>query len=97
MEGTGILTTIPSVGMNKETAGDSADTKVRENVTAFSDEAAEGQLKYTIRTTGAEGIQNLFIIIINLLHIQSHSCILLDQLYCILDHSQSTKSQEVHF
>lgn len=49
MEGTGILTTIPSVGMNKETAGDSADTKVRENVTAFSDEAAEGQLKYTIR------------------------------------------------
>lgn len=49
MEGTGILTTIPSVGMNRETAGDSADTKVRENVTAFSDEAAEGQLKYTIR------------------------------------------------
>ena len=49
MEGTGILTTIPSLGMNKETAGDSADTKVRENVTAFSDEAAEGQLKYTIR------------------------------------------------
>lgn len=49
MEGTGILTTIPSVGMNKEKAGDSADTKVRENVTAFSDEAAEGQLKYTIR------------------------------------------------
>ena len=55
------------------------------------------KLKYTIRTTGAKGIQNLFIIIINLLHIQSHSCILLDQLYCILDHSQSTKSQEVHF
>lgn len=49
MEGTGILTTIPSVGMNRETAGDSADTKVRENATAFSDEAAEGQLKYTIR------------------------------------------------
>lgn len=49
MEGTGILTTIPSVGMNKEKAGDSADIKVRENVTAFSDEAAEGQLKYTIR------------------------------------------------
>lgn len=49
MEGTGILTTIPSVGMNRETAGDSADTKVRENVTAFSDEATEGQLKYTIR------------------------------------------------
>ena len=49
MEGTGILTTIPSVGMNRETAGDSADTKVRENVTTFSDSAAEGQLKYTIR------------------------------------------------
>lgn len=49
MEGTGILTTIPSVGMNKETAGDNADTKVRENVTAFSAKAAEGQLKYTIR------------------------------------------------
>ena len=55
------------------------------------------KLKYTIRTTGAEGIQNLFIIIIDFLHVQSHSCILLDQLYCILDHSQGTKSQEVHF
>ena len=55
------------------------------------------KLKYTIRTTGAEGIQNLFIIIIDFLHVQSHSCILLDQPYCILDHSQGTKSQEVHF
>ena len=55
------------------------------------------KLKYTIGTTGAKGIQNLFIIIIDLLHVQSHPCIFLDQLYCILDHSQGTKSQEVHF
>ena len=55
------------------------------------------KLEHTIRTAGTKGIQNLFIIIIDFLHIQSHPCILLDQLYCILDHSQGTKSQEVHF
>ena len=49
MEGTGILTTIPSVGMNRETAGDYEGEQVRETFTAFSDSAAEGQLKYTIR------------------------------------------------
>lgn len=49
MEGTGILTTIPSVGMNRETAGDYEGEKVRETFTTFSDSAAEGQLKYTIR------------------------------------------------
>jgi phosphate transport system ATP-binding protein len=49
MEGTGILTTIPSVGMNRETAGDYEGEQVRETFTTFSDSAAEGQLKYTIR------------------------------------------------
>lgn len=49
MEGTGILTTIPSVGMNRETAGDYEGEQVRETFTAFSDSATEGQLKYTIR------------------------------------------------
>lgn len=49
MEGTGILTTIPSVGMNRETAGDYEGQQVRETFTTFSDSAAEGQLKYTIR------------------------------------------------
>lgn len=49
MEGTGILTTIPSVGMNRETAGDYEGEQVREIFTTFSDSAAEGQLKYTIR------------------------------------------------
>lgn len=49
MEGTGILTTIPSVGMNKETAGDYEGEQARETFTTFSDSAAEGQLKYTIR------------------------------------------------
>lgn len=49
MEGTGILTTIPSVGMNREIAGDYEGEQVRETFTAFSDSAAEGQLKYTIR------------------------------------------------
>lgn len=49
MEGTGILTTIPSVGMNRETAGDYEGEQVRETFTTFSDNAAEGQLKYTIR------------------------------------------------
>lgn len=49
MEGTGILTTIPSVGMNRETSGDYEGEQVRETFTTFSDSAAEGQLKYTIR------------------------------------------------
>ena len=49
MEGTGILTTIPSVGMNRETAGDYEGEQVRETFTTFSDSAAEDQLKYTIR------------------------------------------------
>ncbi|MDY2994210.1 MAG: phosphate ABC transporter ATP-binding protein PstB [Baileyella intestinalis] len=49
MEGTGILTTIPSVGMNRETAGDYEGEQVRETYTTYSDSAAEGQLKYTIR------------------------------------------------
>lgn len=49
MEGTGILTTIPSVGMNRETAGNYEGEQVRETFTTFSDSAAEGQLKYTIR------------------------------------------------
>lgn len=49
MEGTGILTTIPSVGMNRETARDYEGEQVRETFTTFSDSAAEGQLKYTIR------------------------------------------------
>ena len=49
MEGTGILTTIPSVGMNRETAGDYEGEQVRETFTTFSDSAAEYQLKYTIR------------------------------------------------
>ncbi len=49
MEGTGILTTIPSVGMNRKTAGDYEGEQVREIFTTFSDSAAEGQLKYTIR------------------------------------------------
>ena len=49
MEGTGILTTIPSVGMNRETAGDYEGEQGRETFTTFSDSAAEGQLKYTIR------------------------------------------------
>ncbi len=49
MEGTGILTTIPSMGMNRETAGDYEGEQVRETFTTFSDSAAEGQLKYTIR------------------------------------------------
>lgn len=49
MEGTGILTTISSVGMNRETAGDYEGEQVRETFTTFSDSAAEGQLKYTIR------------------------------------------------
>lgn len=49
MEGTGILTTIPSAGMNRETAGDYEGEQVRETFTTFSDSAAEGQLKYTIR------------------------------------------------
>lgn len=49
MEGTGILTTIPSLGMNRETAGDYEGEQVRETFTTFSDSAAEGQLKYTIR------------------------------------------------
>lgn len=49
MEGTGILTTIPSVGMNREKAGDYEGEQVRETFTTFSDSAAEGQLKYTIR------------------------------------------------
>lgn len=49
MEGTGILTTIPSVGMNRETAGDYEGEHVRETFTTFSDSAAEDQLKYTIR------------------------------------------------
>lgn len=49
MEGTGILTTIPSVGMNRETAGDYEGEQVRETFTTFSDSATEGQLKYTIR------------------------------------------------
>lgn len=49
MEGTGILTTIPSVGMNRETAGDYEGEQVRETFTTFSDSAAEGQLKYIIR------------------------------------------------
>ena len=48
MEGTGILTTIPSVGMNRETAGDYEGEQVRETYTTYSDSAAEGQLKYTI-------------------------------------------------
>lgn len=49
MEGTGILTTIPSVGMNREKAGDYEGEQVRETFTTFSDSAAEDQLKYTIR------------------------------------------------
>lgn len=49
MEGTGILTTTPSVGMNRETAGDYEGEQVRETYTTYSDSAAEGQLKYTIR------------------------------------------------
>lgn len=49
MEGTGILTTIPSVGMNRETSGGYEGEQVRKTFTTFSDSAAEGQLKYTIR------------------------------------------------
>ena len=49
MEGTGILTTLPSVGLNRETAADYEAEQVRETFTTFSDSAAEGQLKYTIR------------------------------------------------
>ena len=42
-------------------------------------------------------IQDFFIIIIDMLHIQLHTGILFYQMYRILDNSQCTKSQKVHF
>ena len=54
------------------------------------------QLEHTVRFTGSDGCQNLFIIKINLIEINLFSCTLLYKLHGITQHREGSKSQEVH-
>ena len=55
------------------------------------------QLEHTFRSTGADGSQYFRIVIVNGIHIYVSAGGILNKFYRIMDHSQCTQPQEIHF
>ena len=54
-------------------------------------------MEYPVALSGSDGCHNLFVIIIDLSHIQMDAVILLHLPGGILNHGQRPKSQKIHF
>ena len=59
--------------------------------------AAAFQLEHPLGLARADGIQNLFVVVVDVVQINGHMVVLLGHVHRVLDHRQGPKAQEVHF